>query len=61
MAPNSDKCDMDGIDFNANFLECNPRDEGTKMIFGEFEMNSSIVTDFGLLCNDSFRVSYLIK
>ena len=39
-----------------NMVNCNPHSSGQIVIYGDFGMNSTAVTEFGLICKDQYKV-----
>ena len=53
----SAKCYLSNFNFTATPIECNAKN--SKFIHAEFAMESSIVTEFNLFCNEEYKVRKL--
>ena len=48
-------CDVSGLERNMDFKICNPSVD--RIIYDDFERESTIVTEFNLVCKDNFKVA----
>ena len=59
----SSRCRID--DFNIHvtnkfeMISCNQQNEGRGVVYGEFGMDSTAVTEFQLLCEDQYKVKMI--
>ena len=51
-------CTLSDFNLSADPIECNARI--SKVIYDEFPMDTSIVTDFNLFCNEEYKVDIFI-
>lgn len=50
------ECGVEDFDLTGEYEYCVPDSSGSNLVFEDFAMDKTVVTQFGLICDENFKV-----